>query len=53
MVSESDGGEIEYCDDDLLAEMDNDDGPPEESDDDFKTMNESDISGDQMDYDEG
>jgi ribosome assembly protein SQT1 len=43
---------IEYIDEDLLAEMDGDDGM-EESDDDFKTMKESEFGEDDQQYMDG
>ena len=43
MVSESEG-EIEYCDNEFLEQMDHDDGPGGgDGDSDFKTVNESDF----------
>jgi hypothetical protein len=54
MVSESDGGDVEFCDEDFLEQMDHDDGPGGDGDSDFKTVNESDFGeSEQMMYDEG
>ena len=55
MVDEEDSDldkSVEYIDEDLLAQMDGDDNP-EESDDDFKTMKESDFGEDDQEYMDG
>ena len=44
MEADESEGDVEYIDDELIDEMDNDD--VEESDDDFKTMKESDFGED-------
>lgn len=52
MEADESEGEIEYIDEELLDEMDNDD-QPQESDDDFKTMKESDFGEDDQQYMDG
>ena len=49
-VAESEGGDIEYVDDELLNDMDID---HEDSDDDFKTMKESEFGEDDQQYMDG